>query len=343
MQAFQSLIDRIQQILTGEQETAESAPDASPVPAPEQEKDDTPTVPLPRLEGPPPTIDTPENVERLACIGSIRPDLGTVNIRSGPGLSFDRIERASGGMAFGIAGVSGPDADGLPWYWIEWDGGSGWVRSDLMVVGSDCHAVDLTPPEEPEPPAEPPAGVETVEDQAGRFPMPVPHALTQGYHNHHQGYDLGSPVGTPLHAPAPGVVIRRLVCTRCTTDQPNVSPGSLTTVQRQQVFADAGWGFGYGNCIIVRYDYADMPSGLQAKMDAESLTGGFAYVLYAHLRQIAVNLGDAVAQGDPLGETGNTGHSSGPHLHMEVRIGDAETVDGRWQTLQPVNPDLMFF
>ena len=43
------------------------------------------------------------------------------------------------------------------------------------------------------------------------------------------------------------------------------------------------------------------------------------YTLYAHLSHISVKLGEAVVTGDPLGLSGNTGNSSGPHLHWGFR------------------------
>jgi murein DD-endopeptidase MepM/ murein hydrolase activator NlpD len=42
---------------------------------------------------------------------------------------------------------------------------------------------------------------------------------------------------------------------------------------------------------------------------------------YAHLRAIAVRVGDEVAQGDGLGAAGATGNATGPHLHFEIRQG----------------------
>jgi murein DD-endopeptidase MepM/ murein hydrolase activator NlpD len=41
---------------------------------------------------------------------------------------------------------------------------------------------------------------------------------------------------------------------------------------------------------------------------------------YAHLESINVRKGNYVTKGQLLGYTGNTGRSTGPHLHYEVRI-----------------------
>ncbi len=55
--------------------------------------------------------------------------------------------------------------------------------------------------------------------------------------------------------------------------------------------------------------------------------GNDVVTVYAHLNEHLVKKGDPVSRGDVIGRSGNTGRSSAPHLHYEIRIG------GR-----PVNP-----
>ena len=63
----------------------------------------------------------------------------------------------------------------------------------------------------------------------------------------------------------------------------------------------AGWRQGYGNTVEINH--------------------GFGYkTLYGHMHQIRVRVGQKVNRGDVIGTVGNTGKSTGPHLHYEVHL-----------------------
>ncbi len=53
--------------------------------------------------------------------------------------------------------------------------------------------------------------------------------------------------------------------------------------------------------------------------------GGGLSTCYAHQSSFAASVGDRVSQGDVIGYSGDTGHSTGPHLHFEVRINGTPT------------------
>jgi murein DD-endopeptidase MepM/ murein hydrolase activator NlpD len=61
---------------------------------------------------------------------------------------------------------------------------------------------------------------------------------------------------------------------------------------------------GYGNVVILRHDRKTSS-------------------LYAHNSELKVKQGDQVTKGTLVALLGNTGHSTGPHVHFEIRDGDA--------------------
>ena len=62
----------------------------------------------------------------------------------------------------------------------------------------------------------------------------------------------------------------------------------------------SGWKPGYGNVVIVRH-----ANGLETR--------------YGHTEKNLVHAGDSVQAGTTLALVGNSGRSTGPHLHFEVR------------------------
>ena len=68
------------------------------------------------------------------------------------------------------------------------------------------------------------------------------------------------------------------------------------------VVVHAGRQSAYGNLIKIQHDF-----GYETR--------------YAHLSKIRVKVGQRVSRGERIGDMGNTGRSTGPHLHYEVRVG----------------------
>jgi len=94
----------------------------------------------------------------------------------------------------------------------------------------------------------------------------------------HKGIDISARRGTPIIAPADGIVTK------------------------------AGKTKGYGNSVVISHQ--------------NNIT-----TRYGHLKDIFVKKGQRVKRGDVIGTVGNTGRSTGPHLHFEI------LVNGK-----PVNP-----
>lgn len=77
-------------------------------------------------------------------------------------------------------------------------------------------------------------------------------------------------------------------------------PGTPVYATADGTVASASWHGAYGNMIEIKH--------------------GYNYTTrYAHLSKINVRAGQTVHRGDLIGEIGNTGKSTGPHLHYEVR------------------------
>ena len=102
----------------------------------------------------------------------------------------------------------------------------------------------------------------------------------------HTGVDIPAPEGTPIMAAGPGTV----------------------------VWADWGLFTGlhdnhedpYGQAVTIRHDFGYKDQQL--------------YTIYAHMSRIDAVIGQHVETGDPIGWVGDTGATTGPHLHFEVRF-----------------------
>lgn len=103
----------------------------------------------------------------------------------------------------------------------------------------------------------------------------------------HSGMDIKVPVETPVIAAGPGKVVWAgygLFSGKYDPDDP------------------------YGQAVMIRHEF-----GYQ---------GSMIYTVYAHLNRVDVERDQYVKAGDILGVSGETGKTSGPHLHFEVRLSE---------------------
>jgi len=103
----------------------------------------------------------------------------------------------------------------------------------------------------------------------------------------HTGVDIDANEGTPILAAGPGTVI-------------SADWGLYTE-------APGNKNDPYGQAVVVKHDFG--------------YKGQALYTVYAHMSAIIAVTGQHVETGDVLGLVGDTGATTGPHLHFEVRLG----------------------
>ncbi|MBR6392340.1 MAG: peptidoglycan DD-metalloendopeptidase family protein [Eubacterium sp.] len=76
-----------------------------------------------------------------------------------------------------------------------------------------------------------------------------------------------------------------------------------------------------GTVILVRLLERSYGHYLVIMLDKTTPSGKLVYTLYAHNNDIIVSEGQHVEKGQQIARSGNTGNSTGPHCHFEVRVG----------------------
>jgi murein DD-endopeptidase MepM/ murein hydrolase activator NlpD len=102
----------------------------------------------------------------------------------------------------------------------------------------------------------------------------------------HTGLDMPNDIGSTVRATGAGTVI-------------------FASSEENPYFQNTT---GYGNVVVIEHEF-----GWQ---------GQPLWTLYAHLQVSLVQVDDRVEAGDPIALSGNTGRSSGPHVHYEIRLGE---------------------
>lgn len=80
-----------------------------------------------------------------------------------------------------------------------------------------------------------------------------------------------------------------------------IAKGSAVVASSGGVVTKAGWAKGYGYVVYIKH-----PDGKETR--------------YGHLSKVLVSPGQSVKQGEKIALSGNSGVSTGPHLHFEIRI-----------------------
>jgi len=115
----------------------------------------------------------------------------------------------------------------------------------------------------------------------------------------HTGIDIPGDIGTPILAAGSGTV---------------VYAGQGIYRGGNYIYDDP-----YGKAVVIEHDF--------------NYQGEPLFTLYAHLDEILVEKDQFLNAGDQVGLLGNTGKTTGPHLHFEVRLGENDYFSTR-------NPDL---
>jgi hypothetical protein len=231
-----------------------------------------------------------------------------VNVRRGPGTTHEAVTRFPFRTRCEILDVKPDDnrASRFRWVQVRASGATGWVREDYLRHEGDVSKFGLAAPD--------------------AFPAPMKNSYwvrdwntDPAFDAIHYGWDLGASVGEPIFAgPTGGLVVQVSRCTMCSEARPSVIDNGLR-LNDQGVFTSAAWGFGYGNYITVRYLFDQLPQSTRNELARRNLPNYHLFVIYAHMAALDVQQGQTVGPNHRIGTCGNTGNSSGPHLHLEIR------------------------
>ncbi|MCU0497009.1 MAG: NBR1-Ig-like domain-containing protein [Anaerolineae bacterium] len=274
------------------------------------------------------------------CNATVRRDV-SAKLRSHPSLTSSQIAVLEPSTAVRVHGVSQRDHSGLRWCEITGNQVRGFIREDLLSYSSDCATLGLSNRDD----RDENGGSGGQLNPLVRFGSPIAgrYSVTQEFgvgERAHKGADLAGAIELPIIAGGVGLVQYIIACSHCTDDRPNFASHGIAMWDRNAI-SDIKWGYGFGNYVVVRYRWDDLPGQMRAAMTAEGYSGAYAYVIYAHLHRIHVNADDPVSAGTVIGTLGNTGNSSGPHLHLEIRLDFKSNLTSIYNR-RVINPREMF-
>lgn len=229
----------------------------------------------------------------------------TANLRSLPRVEASTlIKNLPHGTTVSVIRMT-PSIDGFRWAYVVAGSDRGYIREDLL---GGCPPMGLN------------AAIETPDASKLRWSSPV--LGTQSFYQPfkgraHKGVDIASQIGNSVVASAKGQVDQIFHCSQCYPGHQNFLEAGLELWDAAAI-RDPKWGYGFGNYVVVRYPVqAVCPAG-QKFMTADG--SSWLFVLYAHVDKIAVAKDQSVEVGQQIATVGNTGNTSGPHLHVETRL-----------------------
>lgn len=311
------------QTVTAVQPTTPAAPVAQPTtPAAPAAQPAQPAQPAaaPAPTTPPPEPAAPTGPARAVCMGrtgaNVRPGPGTQH--NPPVLNIPYLAEAD------ILEAKQGDAPGDPFKWVRiaYQGKQGWIREDFIRLKGSFGQLGVA-----------------AEDL---YPSCIPDSWwvrdynldpsKNSFVNVHWGWDHAANVGSAILAgPRGGFVVKAATCRKC-------GPNGASAVDMgfglsdSRVLNDDGWNYGYGHYVIVRYNNDLLPESTRKMLEGRGLGGAHAFVMYAHLHQISVQEGQTLQPGQLIGTCGNSGNSSGAHLHLELRYG--KDINSAWARLR---------
>jgi hypothetical protein len=272
----------------------------------------------------PPSSRTKINTSS-ACTGKVVSPVPAPVFAGPHNARYDVIVRLAPGTKVGIFDIRPQDGGGPHrWLQVEVNRKQGWIREDSLAFEGNCERFTLR----------------TQSDKL--FPPPMRRYQMTGTFQAgmHDGWDM-IPAGAPvLSAPVAATVVRAHRCSKCTADKPAARHHGLP-LHSQETFKDSAWGWGFGHHVIVRYAYDVLPADTRNWLSNNGKARWYIFALYGHLQRMSVHNNQTLTGETELGLVGDTGNSTGAHLHLEIRAGSNGSLSP-WSTKTLLDPGILF-
>lgn len=259
---------------------------------------------------------------------------GGANVRPGPGTTTGnpvmRIDFKAEATILGVDKSRDPN-DPFTWINIDYKGQKGWIREDFVRYKGGYEQFKLAFADMYANPAQDSWWIRDFNLDPNFNPVL------------HHGWDHAGNVGAPIiGGPKGGLVIKVAQCQKCgASGASSVAQGF--SVSDSRVLSDPGWNFGYGHFVNVRYHHDLLPASTQKRLADQGKAGWHIFVNHGHLHQIDIQPDLEFGPNAQIGKLGNSGNSSGAHLHLEVRAHpDANEKDWARMKAGLMSPAILF-